>query len=133
MITPDHSFLSEQLQLVMVRSVSLPPMVCTCGVPQGSAFEPILYTTFSQIIARLANLLFDEGVFSRKFKTAQLTTLLKKPGLDEAEAANYRPISNLITISKAIEQLYLTLILPHVAQSSNYNPLQSAYRKMHST
>ena len=79
---------------------------------------------FSQINAHLANLSFHEDVFPRKFKTAQITTLLNKPSLDEAEAANYRPISNLITISKVIERLYLTHLLPHVAKSPNYNPLQ---------
>ena len=36
-------------------------------------------------------------------------------------------------IGKVIERLYLTRLFPHVAQSPNYNPLQSAYRKMHST
>ena len=34
--------------------------------------------TFSHIIARLANLSFDQGDFPTRFKTAQITPLLKK-------------------------------------------------------
>ena len=37
-----------------------------------------------------------------KFKTAQVTPLLKKHGLDVSEPANYRPISNLNTMSKIV-------------------------------
>ena len=46
---------------------------------------------------------------------------------------NYRPISNLNTISKTIERLVLRRLLPHLLASANFNPLQSAYRSGHST
>lgn len=62
-----------------------------------------------------------------------MTPLLKKDGLDTDDPANYRPISNLNTISKVIERLCLARILPHVAATGRFNPLQSAYRKHHST
>ena len=57
---------------------------------------------FAQLIARLANLSFEHSIFPAKFKTAQVTPLLKKHGLDVSEPANYRPISNLNTISKIL-------------------------------
>ena len=85
------------------------------------------------LIAHLANLSFAEGYFPAKFKLAQVSPLLKKAGLDESDPANYRPISNLNTIGKIIERLFLARLLPHVAASGNFNPLQSAYRKRHST
>src|SRR3989441_7492092 len=75
----------------------------------------------------------SEGTFPSSFKEAQVTPLLKKTGLDGDDPANYRPISNLNTISKVIERLALARLLPHVAASGNFNPLQSAYRKQHST
>ena len=59
--------------------------------------------------------------------------LIKKDGLDANDPANYRPISNLNTISKIIERLYLTRLTPHIAATGHFNPLQSAYRKHHST
>jgi len=84
-------------------------------------------------IARLANLSFTEGKFPDRFKVAQVTPLIKKDGLDSTDPANYRPISNLNTISKIIERLCLTRVLPHVAATGRFNSLQSAYRKHHST
>ena len=41
--------------------------------------------------------------------------------------------SNLNTISKMIERLFLGRLIPHVATTGKFNPLQSAYRKHHST
>ena len=61
------------------------------------------------------------------------TPLLKKRGLDAANPANYRPISNLNTISKIIERLDLARLHQNIVGSPNYNELQSAYRKHHST
>ena len=67
------------------------------------------------------------------FKTAQVLPLLKKPGLDRVNPANYRPISNLNTISKVVERLVLVRLRPHHLASGNFNPHQSAYRSGHST
>ena len=87
----------------------------------------------SPLIVRLANLTFAEGYFPDQFKMAQVTPLIKKQGLDASDPSNYRPISNLNTISKVIERLCLARLLPHVAATGRFNPLQSAYRKFHST
>ena len=87
----------------------------------------------SPLIAHLANLSFREGRFPDRFKIAQVTPLIKKDGLDVNDPANYRPISNLNTISKIIERLCLARLTPHVAATGHFNPLQSAYRKHHST
>lgn len=88
---------------------------------------------FSDIICRLVNLCFEEGKFPSIYKTAQVTPLLKKPNLDKLTATNYRPISNLNSISKIIERLALQQIRKQIDDSKNFNPLQSAYRQRHST
>ena len=88
---------------------------------------------FAPVIANLANLSFSEGCFPSRFKIAEVRPLLKKPGLDESDPANYRPISNLNTISKVIERLFLARLMPHIAASEHFSPMQSAYRKRHST
>jgi hypothetical protein len=59
--------------------------------------------------------------------------LLKKKGLDEDMPCNYRPISNLSTISKILERLFLVRLNDHLTRSSNLNAKQSAYRCHHST
>ena len=56
-----------------------------------------------------------------------------RPGLDAEQMSNYRPISNLTTISKVIEQLVLNRLRPHLLLSKNFARLQSAYLLAHST
>ena len=88
---------------------------------------------FGVLIARLASISFSEGRFPTMFKRAQITPLLKKPGADPTEPSNYRPISNLNTISKILERLFMSRILPALNGSDNFCKLQSAYRRWHST
>jgi hypothetical protein len=88
---------------------------------------------FAPLIARLAEMSFEEGVFPSRFKVASVTPLLKKKGLDSDNVANYRPISNLHTISKIVERLFLSRVVSHVEQAPCYNRFQSAYRRNHST
>lgn len=90
-------------------------------------------TSFSVIISNLANLSFTQGKFPSNYKRAQITPILKKPTLNSDDPANYRPISNLNSMSKLLERLALARISPAIISSTNFNPLQSAYRKLHST
>jgi len=85
------------------------------------------------IIANMANASFSSGRFPAKMKIGQITPLLKKPGLDEADNKNFRPITNLSTVSKLLERLTMSRLQPHLLRSPNYCPLQSAYRPSHST
>jgi hypothetical protein len=62
---------------------------------------------FAPIIAHLALLSFREGVFPSAYKTAQVSPLLKKFGLNQSDPANYWPISNLNTVYTVIERLVL--------------------------
>ena len=88
---------------------------------------------FSPIIDNLANISFRTREFPSIYKTAQVLPLIKKPSLDQSVPANYRPISNLHTVSKIIERLVLVRLKPHLLATGNFNPLQSAYHSGHST
>ena len=88
---------------------------------------------FAPLICQLANLSFKEGPFPTESKTAQVTPILKKPNLDVNDPSSYCPISNLNTIGKLLERLFLARILPHTLATGNFNKFQSAYRKHHST
>ena len=46
---------------------------------------------------------------------------------------NYRPVSNLPFVSKIVEKVVASRLNTHMAQNSILEPLQSAYRKHHST
>jgi Reverse transcriptase (RNA-dependent DNA polymerase) len=84
------------------------------------------------LIAWLLSLLFKEGKFPNRYKRASVTPLLKKEGLACDVLVNYRPISNLHTVSKMVERLFLMYLVAHVKNSSNYSRLQSAYKPIHS-
>ena len=92
--------------------------------------------TFSIRISHLANLSFTQATFPSNFKLALISPLLKKPGLPKSDLANFRPISNLNTMGKILERLAalaLSRFFPHISKSPSFSPLQSAYRKFHST
>jgi Reverse transcriptase (RNA-dependent DNA polymerase) len=91
------------------------------------------HLVFSQLIAKLATLSFQEGCFPQSFKTTLVTPLIKKSNLEPENLSNHRPISNLNNISKLLGKLFLSRLQPHVLASPNVNPYQSAYRRNHST
>jgi len=86
---------------------------------------------FAPVITRMANLSLQAGKFPAKYKTVQVLPLLKKPGLDSPSPVNYRPISNLLTVSKLLEHLVLACL--HLLRCANFSQFQSAYRKGYST
>ena len=88
---------------------------------------------FSVLISNLASLFFLQETSPTLLKSAQVTPILKKPGLPSTDPANFCPISNLNNISKILERLFLSRLLPHINYSSNFNSFQSAYRPHHST
>ena len=84
-------------------------------------------------LAALFNRSLSTGCFPENYKSAFITPLIKKPGLDPADARSYRPISNLSVVSKLLEQ-FVARQLHCYLQSSNLLPSsQSAYRPFHST
>ena len=87
----------------------------------------------SSAITHLANRSLATDTFPASMKNGLVTPLIKKPGLDVSDFKNFRPITNLSTVSKLLERLALARIKPHISASSNFCPLQSAYRGAHST
>jgi len=117
----------EVLKLLTSRPVKSSPVDLLPSVLLRSCTA-----VFAPIVAHMANLSFVGCRFPAVFKTAQVLHLLKKPGFDKEQMSSYRPISNLVTTSKVIEQLVLDRLRPHLLSSPNYARLQSAYRRGHS-
>jgi len=92
---------------------------------------------FAPVISRLANMSLQAGTFPARFKSARVLPLLKKAGLDRPSPANYRPISNLSTVSKTVskilERLMQSHLRPHLMSSTNFSQFQSAYRQGYCT
>jgi len=99
--------------LSVMPSKSSPLDVLLCSLLKSCA------DVFVPAIAKLAKLSIQTGKFPTRFKQAQMTPLLMKPGLDSSSPGNYRPISNLSAISKVLERLVLTRLRPHLLNSAN--------------
>ena len=67
------------------------------------------------------------------FKSAYITPILKKPDLDSAAAASYRPISNLSVLSKLLQRFVAKQLTDYLKDKGILPDLQSAYRAFHST
>jgi len=64
------------------------------------------------IITRIVNLSIAAGEFPPQLKQSIITPLLKKTSLDKENLSNYRPISNLSTISKIVESRLTDNLVP---------------------
>ena len=71
------------------------------------------------------------GLLPDSQKHAIVSPLLKKPGLDVAGMANYRPVSNLTFVSKVTERAVASQLNEYLAANDLLPRYQSAYRKRH--
>ena len=58
---------------------------------------------------------------------------LKKPALDVKALSNFRPISNLMFMSKLIEKVVASQLINHISSNGLDEILKSAYKQFHST
>jgi len=67
------------------------------------------------------------------FQSAYICPLIKKSGLDEEDAKNYRLISNLPVASKLLERLVAQQLIKYLSDHNLLPDRQSAYRVFRST
>jgi hypothetical protein len=85
------------------------------------------------VITEIINSVLSTGVFPKDLKSAIVQPLLKKSSLDNEILKNFRPVSNLSFLSKVIEKVVASRLLDHLTTNNLMDPMQSAYRKGHST
>ena len=90
-------------------------------------------SVISPLITQVINDSLQAGHVPPALKTAIIKPLLKKPTLDPEVLANYRPISNLSFISKALERVVAAQLQDHLKQNNLSEKFQSGYRPGHST
>ena len=90
--------------------------------------DPLLPT-----ITSIVNASLSYGVVPDSFKSAVVTPLLKKPGLDPNVLKNYRPVSNLSYLSKVLERVVAKQLTDHMSQNNLHESRQAAYKRFHST
>jgi hypothetical protein len=84
-------------------------------------------------LTSMVNASLAQGRLPPSERHAIVTPLLKKPGLDTADMANYRPVSNLTFISKVVERAVAVQLNEYLTSNGLLPRCQSAYRKKHST
>ena len=84
-------------------------------------------------LTKLVNVSLQHGVVSTEMKQAIITPVLKKPSLDQEEYSNYRPISNLLFLSKTCEKVVAAQLTRHLQNNYIQEIYQSAYKTGHST
>ena len=102
----------EHIPLSLMKKVS--PLL-------AKYFYEIIYTSFMK--AHVPSIL----------KHALVIPILKKSNLDKNSLCNYRPISQLSTISKIIEKVVFKQLINYLDDNNLIDSYQSAYRPCHST
>jgi hypothetical protein len=81
----------------------------------------------------MVNKSLHDGYLPKSQKMAVVTPLLKKSSLDPHDLKNYRPVSNLSFVSKLVERAAVKQLTDYLETNGLMPPLQSAYRRHHST
>ena len=127
--TEFREYSGEEVRRVLVRS---PPKTCSSDpLPTDLLLE--LIDILLPFICAICNTSLREGTLPVSQKAAIITPVLKKSNLDADDVRNYRPISNLTFVSKVIERIVAKQLNVFLTESDLMPPLQSAYRKGHST
>ena len=89
--------------------------------------------SLAPVITEIVNASLSSGIFPNDLKSAIVQPLIKKPSLDREIFKNFRPVSNLSFLSKVIEKVVASRLLDHMTENNLMDPMQSAYRKGHSS
>ena len=84
-------------------------------------------------ITKVVNSSLAHGVMADDMKEALLKPLLKKASLDYEIFRNYRPVSNLMFLSKCCEKVVSSQLNHHLRVNNLEECFQSAYKAAHST
>src|SRR6218665_2204237 len=86
---------------------------------------PLLTTICNQSILK--------GVLPPAQKRSILIPVIKREGLDPTDPGNFRPIANVSLISKVVEKIIASQLLPYLEANNLIPAIQSGFRKGHST
>ena len=112
---------------------SMPTKTCSLDpLPTWLMKDPQL-SSLIPVITIIINRSLSEGYVPQAFKIANVCPRLKKPSIDQNALESYRPVSNLPFLSKVLEKVVAQQLIAYLEENGLMDPLQSAYRKAHST
>ena len=85
------------------------------------------------LITNIINVSLITSTVPQSMKHSYITPLLKKPTLDHSNLTNYRPISQLSSISKTLERVVSTQLIHYITTNNIADCFQSAYLPHRST
>ena len=107
---------------------------CSPGDPIPAKLLKSNLHTFVPIWVELVNFSLAEGSMDC-LKSAIILPLIKEMDefMDNDVLKNYRPVSNLMFLSKLIERIVSTRLNKHMTDNNLHSPYQYGYKKGHST
>lgn len=105
----------------------------TCLNPIQSRLLKETLPLNSPSLLDMINLSLSIGYVPESLKVAVIKPLLQKPIFDPEVLVNYRPISNLLYISKIQEKAFTNLLCDFLHNHSLFGDFQSGFRVHHST
>ncbi len=124
-IPASHDDISNILMSSASKSCPLDPMPTTI---LKDCLDVIL-----PVITKIVNLFLSTSVMPGKLKEAILAPSIKKAILDAELLKNFRSIFNLAFTSKIVEKVLDSQLESYITANNLYDPLQSAYKELHST
>ncbi len=108
--------------------------------PSGSPYDAVpprfvkeVFPTVGPSVLAVVNSSLSSGVVPGNFKHAVVQPLIKKPGLDPTELANFRPISKLSFLSKVLEKIVYSQLMAYLKDHNILEVFQSGFKMLHST
>ena len=105
----------------------MPTKSCEGDAIPTSLLKEIL-PTVAPSLAKIINISLENGIFAASWKVAIIRPLLKKVGLDLV-SSNYRPVSNLVFLSKVLEKVVLEGFTTYCDTHKLIPDYQLVYRK----
>ena len=97
------------------------------------AWSSNMLTCWLLLLLGLSIKSLEKGCVPDDLKHADILPLIKKDNLDKNTLKNYRPVSNLIFISKLLEKVVAERLKNHLDKYDLWSTMQSAYCSFHST
>ena len=134
--SPCSTFLSEftEVSETYIRELtdkSKPKSCCLDPVPTRILKQSV--DVLAQPITKVVNasLLVNFHLASRKVLSIHQS--IKKQTLDQEQFTSYRPITNVVFLSKILERVVASQTINYLTDNDLMSKLQSAYRRFHST
>ena len=92
-----------------------------------------LADVFAPILAKLVNASISSGIMPEDHKLAINRPRLKKPNFNPSDPASYRPVSNVLFVSKFVERIANRQLEQYFSNNGFLPAIQSGFRRSHST